>query len=120
MDLTSTITHPWHYAALVHDMLGIKKNKVKLKEKPTDPKLSVCDLDPQRDYFWAAKLNAIFPEILTDVTNELSQWTLDHEKMGHKKPLADNIENILTNLSDAMDMLPEMTRKKQMYFFSIP
>jgi len=27
--------HPWHYSSLIHDIIGIKNNKVSLKSKET-------------------------------------------------------------------------------------
>jgi hypothetical protein len=36
LDFSSAILHPWHYGALIHDLMEIKNNKVEMNNELTN------------------------------------------------------------------------------------
>jgi len=112
LDHSSAFMHPWHYGALIDDVLGIRINKVELNNIITNNKKQEYDLDPKLDKFWAEKMNIPFPHVAEDIDRELNKWKMEYESMGHKKSSKD-VEDISSNLSSALDMVPEMTERKK-------
>lgn len=66
-DLAIPVMHSWIYKPLVHDILGLKLNKVTLQENtPSEddakPKGKPYELDDSDD-FWTANGKATFPKV---------------------------------------------------------
>lgn len=57
IDFATILLHPWHYGALIHDILGIRNNKVSMKNEITENKEIHYDLDPINDLIWSKKMN---------------------------------------------------------------
>lgn len=105
IDLAPMLFHPWSYAALLHDVLGINNNKVVLQNEITK-NASKChfyfafliiysvaeevyDLDPKADPFWGEKMNTPLPIIAEEIDVEMNRWKEEYESMGHKKKVDD-------------------------------
>lgn len=82
-DLSVSLLHPWHYGALLHDILCISNNKVSTGETP-------FDLDMSTDTFWADKINTPFPYVACDLEKELNDWKDNYQSMAHKRQF-DNV-----------------------------
>lgn len=63
IDESVVLLHPWHYGSLMHDVFGIRNNKVK-----ADNKIDF-DLDYEKDQFWKSKMNEPFPYVAEDLEN---------------------------------------------------
>jgi len=97
IDLTVMLHHPWTYQALIYDLLEGALNKVVLKTGAAQPK--VYELNPYRDDFWAGNSTNSFETVLQAVDQHVKAWKAKYESMG-------------SNLTAAMDSMPEITEKK--------
>lgn len=77
VDLTVMFHHTWTYQALVHDLLDMKLNTVKLsvteKEKT---ELKTYDLDASTDSFWAINAGSPVPKVAGFLPTSLMYDTL--------------------------------------------
>jgi len=71
-----------------------------------------CDLDFKADKFWAENMNQPFPDAIENVDKELNRWKIEYDALGHKKESA-KVEDMSSNLSSALDRVPEMTERKK-------
>ena len=72
----------------MHDVFGIRNNKVK-----ADNKIDF-DLDCEKDQFWKSKMNEPFPYVAEDLENQLNEWKSNYENMAHKKAFSNVILSI--------------------------
>ena len=79
LDNSVVMLHPWHYGALIHDVIGIKNNSVKI------PTTDNFDLDYEADTFWNSKINMPFPFVAEDLENDSNNWKNTYQNMAHKK-----------------------------------
>ena len=124
-EIGSTLVHPWHYACLVHETLGIKNNKVSLQSQETENKSKTrfayfsevdYDLDVAKDDFWRDSLNTPFPFVSENIAKKAEEWTKEYQEMGHKKISKETDATEATdNLVDAMDKVPQTVEKKKRY-----
>eukprot|EP00435_Cladocopium_sp_Y103_P054346 s2661_g17.t1 len=90
IDLVTMLSHTWTYQAMVHDVLGMRLNKMQVPVESDDasapPKARSYDVDDQ-DSFWTAHAGDQFPE--------------------------DGAQALAPGLAAAINALPEMTEKKR-------
>eukprot|EP00742_Colponemidia_sp_Colp-10_P008971 GILJ01009747.1.p1 GENE.GILJ01009747.1~~GILJ01009747.1.p1 ORF type:complete len:627 (+),score=102.30 GILJ01009747.1:99-1979(+) len=114
VDLASMLAHPWNYQALVHDILGMKRNRVTVEMTPEpgkpNPKPKDYDLDSS-DAFWAENSGKPFPTVAEAADGLLAEYKREMEDMG-KRAGGDSLE-AAAGLASLVDSLPEMTEKKK-------
>lgn len=98
-DIVAPIQHVWSYSALINDLLGIRSNKVELKEKK-------FELDPT-DQIWRTNRNEYFPLVVERV---------DKEFVEYKKEMAlrsiDSRSDKKT-IQEALEKAPELAKKNE-------
>ncbi|KAH7429259.1 hypothetical protein KP509_09G038700 [Ceratopteris richardii] len=112
-ELTAALQHVWSYRPMVHDILGMKLNRVVQGGKPYE----LDDSDP----FWVANSSAPFPKVAEVVELELKKYKQDIEavnrKTGAKGEMSFDEQELLGNtkhLMNAVNSLPELTERKKM------
>lgn len=119
-DLSVAIQHDWSYRPLVHDVLGLKLNKLKMPADMSGP-AKTYDLDDS-DPFWAANSWSAFPRVAEEIEAQLAKYKQDvnevNQRAGGGK---DGIEfegtDLIGNtkhLMNAVNALPELTERKKM------
>ena len=86
----SQVQHAWSYAALCHDLLDLRLNRVTTHEAPNDggPKRpKTYDLNAT-DAFWTEHMGAAFQSVASDVDKELGEYRTGDTPQG-PHPLGD-------------------------------
>ena len=102
IDLTVMLHHPWTYQALIYDLLEGALNKVVLNTPQpagAPAQAKVYELNPYRDDFWSEHSTNSFETVLQSVDQHVKAWKAKYESMG-------------SNLTAAMESMPEITEKK--------
>lgn len=81
IDQSVMLAHAWTYQALVHDLLGMKLNRVKVEVKETEGtgnlrstgQIRSYDLD-QNDSFWKEHTNTPFPQVAVEIKQKVSDY----------------------------------------------
>ncbi|CAM6127509.1 unnamed protein product [Calypogeia fissa] len=123
-ELSAAVQHVWSYRPLVHDVLGMKLNRVSVQAEPGAPVLKKVggksyELDDS-DPFWVANGGAPFPKVAEEVQIQLDKYKLDVEEVnrrtggGREEDFDD--QELLGNtkhLMSAVNSLPELTERKR-------
>uniref|UniRef100_A0A0D9XJ49 SEC1 family transport protein SLY1 n=1 Tax=Leersia perrieri TaxID=77586 RepID=A0A0D9XJ49_9ORYZ len=112
-ELSVGIQHDWSYRPLVHDVLGLKLNKLKLPEN--------YDLDDS-DPFWVANSWLQFPKVAEEIEAQLAKYKQDVDEVNQRTGGGrDGVEfdgtDLIGNtrhLMNAVNSLPELTERKKM------
>lgn len=113
-ELSVGVQHDWSYRPLVHDVLGLKQNKLKLPAEK-------YELDDS-DKFWVANSWSPFPKVAEEIEAQLAKYKQDVDevnqrtgggKVGVEFDGTDLIGNT-KHLMNAVNSLPELTERKKM------
>lgn len=113
-ELSVGVQHDWSYRPLVHDVLGLKQNKLKLPAEK-------YELDDS-DKFWVANSWSPFPKVAEEIEAQLAKYKQDVDevnqrtgggKIGVEFDGTDLIGNT-KHLMNAVNSLPELTERKKM------
>eukprot|EP00899_Mesostigma_viride_P021346 jgi/Mesvir1/29212/Mv08629-RA.2 len=140
-DLGATLQHHWTYQPMVHDILGLKLNRVVILPEPPStpggpagghpppapagPKKSY-ELD-ESDPFWVNSASSPFPKVAEEVEMQLNRYKMDVEEVNRKasgKPapgkekegeIPDDIAGAHNTkaLVSLVNSLPELTDRKR-------
>ncbi|KAL4448182.1 hypothetical protein ABPG75_005401 [Micractinium tetrahymenae] len=124
-ELSVVLQHAWTYKPLVHDVLGMRLNRITLQDaaptpgQPAGGKKSY-EVD-DADFFWSGHGKEQFPKIAEQVEVELGRYKqaieeLNRKTGSHIDPLADPndiMRNNTRSLMSAVSSLPELTEKKR-------
>ncbi|KAJ0966738.1 hypothetical protein J5N97_023655 [Dioscorea zingiberensis] len=117
-ELAVGIQHDWSYCPLVHDVLGLKLNRVNVQgEKPGGMKSYELD---GSDPFWSANNWAPFPKVAEEIETQLSKYKQDVDEVNHRTGGTDGVDfdgtDLIGNtkhLMNAVNSLPELTERKK-------
>ncbi|KAL3693252.1 hypothetical protein R1sor_006903 [Riccia sorocarpa] len=125
-ELSVAVQHVWSYRPLVHDVLGMKLNRVTAQPEPGTPggkgkaAPKSYELDDS-DSFWVANWNAPFPKVAEEVKNQLEKYKQDVEEVNRTTGVGNEgdfgEEELMGNtkhLMSAVNSLPELTERKRM------
>ncbi|KAG8091392.1 hypothetical protein GUJ93_ZPchr0012g20940 [Zizania palustris] len=113
-ELSVGIQHDWSYRPLVHDVLSLKSNKLKLPAEKYD----LDDSDP----FWVANSWSQFPKVAEEIEAQLAKYKQDVDEVNQRTGGGrDGVEfdgtDLIGNtkhLMNAVNSLPELTERKKM------
>ncbi|KAJ3116690.1 Dynein intermediate chain 2, axonemal [Phlyctochytrium bullatum] len=118
LDLSAMLSHTWTYSSLVHDILGMKLNRVNvtIEEKGMNTKKNY-DLDVS-DFFWSKNSGNPFPEVAEDVSAELNKYKKDIEEITKSSGVSslDEVDpsSNANSLKLAITALPILTERKRL------
>lgn len=111
-ELTAAVQHVWTYRSMVHDVLGMKLNKVVHAGKS-------YELD-ESDPFWKENSSVPFPRVAEEVQEQLSKYKQEvdavNRRSGSKNEIAIDEQEVLgstKHLMSAVNSLPELTERKR-------
>uniref|UniRef100_J3N268 SEC1 family transport protein SLY1 n=2 Tax=Oryza brachyantha TaxID=4533 RepID=J3N268_ORYBR len=113
-ELSVGIQHDWSYRPLVHDVLGLKSNVLKLP-------VERYELDDS-DTFWAVNSWLQFPNVAKEIEAQLAKYKQDVDEVNQRTGGArDGVEfdgtDLIGNtrhLMNAVNSLPELTERKKL------
>eukprot|EP00124_Ichthyophonus_hoferi_P003822 Ihof_evm2s360 gene=Ihof_evmTU2s360 len=127
IDLPTLLHHTWTYQALVHDVLGMKSNRISIQSRTEDNrpgKVKSYDIDTARDFFWQKHRGSPFPILPSEVEAELNKYKEEAAQMSalsyaigsDPNAVPDNVD-LSANaklLTSAVSNLPALTEKKRL------
>ncbi|OEL18565.1 SEC1 family transport protein SLY1 [Dichanthelium oligosanthes] len=119
-ELSVGIQHDWSYRPLVHDVLGLNLNKLKMPADKSGP-AKTYDLDDS-DAFWVANSWSPFPRVAEEIEAQLAKYKQDVDEVnqrtgGGKDGVEFDGADLIGNtkhLMNAVSSLPELTERKKM------
>lgn len=116
VDLVAMLHHTWTYQAMVHDVLGMKLNKVNVPvdsggDSSAPPKTEVYDID-ESDAFWAAHAGDAWTDAASAVSDAIEEFKTKRENVTGGDGGAGETE-ISRGLAAAINAMPEMKQKKR-------
>ncbi|KAI3795618.1 hypothetical protein L1987_38274 [Smallanthus sonchifolius] len=117
LELSVAIQHDFRYRPLVHDVLGLRLNRLNV---PGDKGgMKSFELD-RADPFWAANGSLEFPEVAVEIETQLNKYKRDVDEVNRRTGGNDGAEfdgtDLIGNtkhLMNAVNSLPELTERKQ-------
>ncbi|CAM8917458.1 unnamed protein product [Rhodiola kirilowii] len=116
-ELSVGIQHDFRYRPLVHDVLGLRLNRLSVQGEKGGMKSYELD---SSDPFWVANSSLEFPEVAVEIETQLSKYKKDIEEVNRRtggNAEADfNAPDLIGNtkhLMNAVNSLPELTERKQ-------
>lgn len=116
-ELSVAIQHDFRYRPLVHDVLGLRLNRLNVQGEKGGMKSFELD---SSDPFWETNGSLEFPEVAVEIENQLNKYKKDVDEVnkrtggsgGAEFDGADLIGNT-KHLMNAVNSLPELTERKQ-------
>ncbi|KAK3020931.1 hypothetical protein RJ639_046587 [Escallonia herrerae] len=116
-ELSVAIQHDFRYRPLVHDVLGLRLNRLSVQGEKGGMKSYELDrLDP----FWVANGLLEFPEVAVEIETQLNKYKKDVDEVNRRTGGSGGAEfegtDLIGNtkhLMNAVNSLPELTERKQ-------
>ncbi|KAG6761917.1 hypothetical protein POTOM_035158 [Populus tomentosa] len=116
-ELSVGIQHDFRYLPLVHDVLGLRLNRLSVPgEKGGMRSYELDSSDP----FWVANGSLEFPEVAVEIETQLNKYKKDVDEVNRRTGGTDGAEfegtDLIGNtkhLMNAVNSLPELTERKQ-------
>ncbi|EFH60352.1 ATSLY1 [Arabidopsis lyrata subsp. lyrata] len=116
-ELSVGIQHDFRYRPLVHDVLGLKLNRLNVQGEKGGMKSFELD---SSDPFWSANSSLEFPEVAVEIETQLNKYKRDVEEVNKRTGGGSGAEfdgtDLIGNtkhLMNAVNSLPELTERKQ-------
>lgn len=117
-ELAVGIQHDWSYRALVHDVLGLKLNRLTVQGEKSATKSYELD---DSDQFWISNSWSPFPKVAEEIETQLGKYKMDVDEVNRRTGGKDGAEfdgtDLIGNtkhLMNAVNSLPELTERKKM------
>ncbi|XP_060168718.1 SEC1 family transport protein SLY1 [Lycium barbarum] len=116
-ELSVAIQHDFRYRPLVHDVLGLRLNRLSVQGEKGGMKSFELD---RSDPFWMANWSLEFPEVAVEIEAQLNKYKKDVEEVnkrtgGNSGAEFDGTDLVgnTKHLMNAVNSLPELTERKQ-------
>ncbi|KAJ3679631.1 hypothetical protein LUZ60_017642 [Juncus effusus] len=117
-ELSVAVQHDWTYRPLVHDLLGLRLNKVNMPVENSNATKSY-ELDDS-DQFWSTNSWSQFPKVAEEIEEQLRKYKQDVDEVNRKTGGQTGVEFEGTamigntdSLMKAVNSLPELTERKK-------
>ncbi|GKV23893.1 hypothetical protein SLEP1_g33572 [Rubroshorea leprosula] len=115
-ELSVGIQHDFRYRPLVHDVLGLKLNRLSVQGEKGGMKSYELD---SSDLFWATNGSLEFPEVAVEIETQLNKYKKDVDEVNRRTGGTGGAEfdgtDLIGNtkhLMNAVNSLPELTERK--------
>mmetsp|Transcript_10588 Transcript_10588/g.26693 ORF Transcript_10588/g.26693 Transcript_10588/m.26693 type:complete len:670 (-) Transcript_10588:4195-6204(-) len=128
-DIATQLHHPCTYRALVHDLLGLRGNSVRVLTRDeeesgvTRDREHTYDLDSLHDEFWSQNADKPFPQVAVEVNRQLGEYRAAKARVQHMQQAggsvldadpAGGIESRTRDLSSLVETLPALQAQKRL------
>eukprot|EP00271_Cylindrocystis_brebissonii_P014986 TRINITY_DN367_c0_g1_i3.p1 TRINITY_DN367_c0_g1~~TRINITY_DN367_c0_g1_i3.p1 ORF type:complete len:648 (-),score=121.81 TRINITY_DN367_c0_g1_i3:918-2807(-) len=123
LELAVGVQHSWTYRPLVHDILGLRLNRVMVQQGGgaaaavmKTRNQTAYELDDS-DAFWMTHNSSPFQKAAEEVDVELKKWKQDKEEVNKQPGVELEEDDMASNtqkLTAAMNAVPEMVERKRM------
>lgn len=141
VDMATPLHHTWTYQALVHDVMPLRLNQVRIVEPSEQPatrsNAKIVDLAPD-DKFWSSLKGCPFPQVAESVQEHLDAFRADEEQVKALKhsmttvgpdgvPIESDADNSMmgvggepalndttARITSAVSSLPELLERKKL------
>jgi len=111
-DIQGMLYHSWKYLSLIHDVFGIRNNQIEFVDEGKGPESLELDFAPGADKILEKNAFTGFHQAGPNVDASFSEWTKEYEKFGGKEN-EQSMTNISSDLTNAIDKLPQLTEQKK-------
>ncbi|KAI5647715.1 hypothetical protein M9H77_33720 [Catharanthus roseus] len=110
-ELSVAIQHDFRYRALVHDVLGLRLNRLNVQAEKGGMKSFELD---RSDPFWVANGSLEFPDVAVEIETQLNKYKKDVEEVNRKTGGSGEVDfdGNTKHLMNAVNSLPELTERK--------
>jgi hypothetical protein len=85
IDLVPMLSHSWTYQSLVHDVLGMRLNRITVEIVEDGGKVGKKSYDlNSNDFFWARNAGVPFPQVAENIDAELTKYKEDVTEITNK------------------------------------
>eukprot|EP00906_Rhabdomonas_costata_P012995 RCo018673 len=109
-DIPVCLVHPWSYRCMLADVLGMRLNKVQLKDEENPTKKKVYELD-SRDQFWQNNAGALYHDFSDRAYEELSKFKESKDKVTQEQ--GDDLDGMTESVTSLMSSVPQMKEQKK-------
>ena len=109
LDVSIMLRHSWIYLPLIHDLIGINSNQIKIKEEGKD---KLYDLDFLQDPILQEYSNREIHELGENIDKKLQEWKVKYDEM-NSKAQTQEVSQIFSNLSSVLDNLPKIKQERE-------
>lgn len=109
IDWSIMLKHSWTYLPLIHDLVGIKTNKIIIKEEGKD---KAYDLDFMNDPILAEYALKDIPELGENIDKKLQEWKMKYDEM-NTKANTQEVTEVFSNLNSVLDSLPKIKQERE-------
>lgn len=110
-ELSVAIQHDFRYRPLVHDVLGLRLNRLNVQAEKGGMKSFELD---RSDPFWVANGSLEFPDVAVEIETQLNKYKRDVEEVNRKTGGSGEVDfdGNTKHLMNAVNSLPELTERK--------
>lgn len=110
-ELSVAIQHDFRYRTLVHDVLGLRLNRLNVQAEKGGMKSFELD---RSDPFWVANGSLEFPDVAVEIETQLNKYKKDVEEVNRKTGGSGEVDfdGNTKHLMNAVNSLPELTERK--------
>lgn len=110
-ELSVAIQHDFRYRPLIHDVLGLRLNKLNVQGEKGGMKSYELD---RSDPFWVANGSLEFPDVAVEIETQLNKYKKDVEEVNRKTGGSSEVDfdGNTKHLMNAVNSLPELTERK--------
>jgi hypothetical protein len=115
IDLSVMVSHSWTYQALIHDMFGLKMNRIKMEVKddanPSKSLIKSFDLDCDEP-FWAEHAASPFPKVAVEIQTQVKEvQSVINRASGMASTDGSNANGDADSAANAADGTPSLRTK---------
>lgn len=109
MDKSIMLKHSWTYLPLIHDLIGVSSNQIKIKE---EGKEKLYDLDFLQDPILQEYAVKEILELGENIDKKLQEWKLKYDEM-NSKAQSQEVTQLFSNLNSVLDSLPQIKQERE-------
>jgi hypothetical protein len=103
------LRHSWSYLPIIHDLIGINSNQIRIQEEGKD---KLFDLDFLQDPILQEYYLRDIPELGENIDKKLQSWKIKYDEM-NSKAKTNEVTEIFSNLNSVLDSLPKMKQDRE-------